>query len=282
VYRTLAQISGRGVNPVGRPRISAPTPITSRRAEWCYAWIEHEWVQINAEDCPTGRQYNKVVSLFSVDTVYLQYVKAFSFTSESASGQFALSRRRFKTIMDYHFAQNRIAVRQKKNVSGKCEGLIGSLSLHFLPSNSVCTSLNLKYNAAVTREDYDAWKMARNGHHQDIADFRRMYHADQLKSRNDPSFVCIGIDGSDQATTYCPQIWTSHLHKDMPSHSYVEQKVIGVVVHGTPDETIFYVADPRVKSGMDLTTNCLLDAVAHHTDLRATSARFQYDGELSF
>jgi hypothetical protein len=68
----------------------------------------------------------------------------------------------------------------------------------------------------------------------------------------------------------------------MPSHSYVEQKVIGVVVHGTPDETIFYVADPRVKSGMDLTTNCLLDAVAHHTDLRATSARFQYDGELSF
>ena len=144
----------------------------------------------------------------------------------------------------------------------------------------VCTSLIQKYNAAVSREDYQSWQEARNKHHQDIADYRRMYHADQLKSRNDPSFVCIGIDGSDQATTYCPQIWTSHLHSDMPDSSYVEQKVMAVVVHGIPDETIFYVVDPRVKCGMDLTTNCLFDAIANHTDLRATTARFQYDGEF--
>ncbi len=104
-----------------------------------------------------------------------------------------------------------------------------------------------------------------------------MYHADQIKSRSDSSFVCIGIDGSDQA---CPQIWVSHLHKDMPDKSYVEQKVMAVVVHGMPDETIFYVADPRVKCGMDLTVNCLLDALAHHTDLRASTARLQFDGEL--
>ncbi len=143
---------------------------------------------------------------------------------------------------------------------------------------AVCAALLLKYHAAVSQKDYQLWQEARNQHHQDIADFRRMYHADQIKSRSDSSFVCIGIDGSDQATTYCPQIWTSHLHKDMPENSYIEQKVIAVVVHGTPDETIFYVADPRVKCGMDLTTNCLLDAITHHTDLRASTVRFQYDG----
>jgi hypothetical protein len=122
VYRTISHLSGRGANPVGRPRINSSTPINSRLAEWCYSWIEHEWVAINAEDCPTGRQYKKVVSLFSTDAVYAQYVKAFSFTAECSSGQTALSRRRFKVILDYHFKINSIAVRKKKNVSGKCEG----------------------------------------------------------------------------------------------------------------------------------------------------------------
>jgi hypothetical protein len=90
-----------------------------------------------------------------------------------------------------------------------------------------------------------------------------MYQADQIKSRHDSSFICLGIDGSDQMTTYCPQLWMSHLHKDMPENSYVEQKVMVVVVHGMPDETVFYVCDPRVKSGMDLTVNCLMDALTH-------------------
>jgi hypothetical protein len=149
----------------------------------------------------------------------------------------------------------------------------------FMTLAVVCSALLLKYHAAVTLRDYQLWQEARNQHHQDIAEFRRMYHADQIKSRSDSSFVCIGIDGSDQATTYCPQMWTSHLHKDMPENSYIEQKVIAVVVHGTPDNTIFYVADPRVKCGMDLTTNCLFDAITYHTDLRASTARFQYDGD---
>ena len=81
-------------------------------------------------------------------------------------------------------------------------------------------------------------------------------------------------------TTYCPQLWMSHLHKDMPENSYVEQKVMVVVVHGMPDETVFYVCDPRVKSGMDLTVNCLMDALTNHADLRATSLRIQFDGNV--
>ena len=107
-----------------------------------------------------------------------------------------------------------------------------------------------------------------------------MYQADQIKSRHDSSFLYLGIDGSDQMTTYCPQLWMSHLHKDMPENSYVEQKVMVVVVHGMPDETVFYVCDPRVKSGMDLTVNCLMDALTNHADLRATSLRIQFDGNV--
>ena len=55
---------------------------------------------------------------------------------------------------------------------------------------------------------------------------------------------------------------------------------MGVVVHGAPDETIFYVTDPRVPHGMDLTTNCLLDALTNHTDLRASTLRIQFDGSI--
>ena len=67
----------------------------------------------------------------------------------------------------------------------------------------------------------------------------------------------------------------------MPENSYIQQKVVGVVVHGLPDATIFYVTDPRVSHGMDLTTNCLLDALTMHTDLRASTLRLQFDGLLA-
>ena len=67
----------------------------------------------------------------------------------------------------------------------------------------------------------------------------------------------------------------------MPENSYIQQKVMGVVVHRLPDATIFYVTDPRVSHGMDLTTNCLLDALAMHTDLRASTLRLQFDGLLA-
>ncbi len=117
VYRTIKNAQGRGLNPVGRPRVNSKTPITSVLAELCYSWIGHEWAEINAEDCPTGRQYKKVVGLFSTEAVYAQYTKAFSFTVEGLAGQYPLSRRRFKTILDFYLKQNEIAVRQKK----KCE-----------------------------------------------------------------------------------------------------------------------------------------------------------------
>ena len=93
-------------------------------ASWCQAWIEHDWVAINAEDCPTGRQYKKVVGLFSMDVVFSQYVKAFGFTAEAAAGQVALSKRSFSRILKHHFKANEIVVRSKKNVSGKCDGKI--------------------------------------------------------------------------------------------------------------------------------------------------------------
>ena len=67
----------------------------------------------------------------------------------------------------------------------------------------------------------------------------------------------------------------------MPENSYIQPKVMGVVVHGLPDATIFYVTDPRVSHGMDLTTNCLLDALTMHTDLRASTLRLQFDGLLA-
>jgi hypothetical protein len=96
--------------------------VNTAAASWCQAWIEHDWVAINAEDCPTGRQYKKVVGLFSMDAVFQQYVKAFGFTAEAAAGQVALSKRSFSRILNHHLEVSEIAVRSKKNVSGKCDG----------------------------------------------------------------------------------------------------------------------------------------------------------------
>ena len=47
----------------------------------------------------------------------------------------SLSRRHFKRILDHYFEVNEVAVRQKKNVTGKCEGLVNLASLkhyHFI------------------------------------------------------------------------------------------------------------------------------------------------------
>jgi hypothetical protein len=145
-------------------------------------------------------------------------------------------------------------------------------------SLSVCTALELRRHAAKTREEYNSWREARNLHHKEIQEFRRLYHADQIKSRTTADFLCIGIDAADSATTYCPQFWMTHLHKTMPEGSYVEQKIMSVVVHGTPDQIFFYANTPQVQAGMNLTTNCLLDVLANDADLRATTLRLQYDG----
>jgi hypothetical protein len=109
---------------IGRPKSSNGTPVNSRLSEWCYDWIKHDWAAVNAEDCPTGRDYSKVVSFFSRTEVYDQYTKAFSFTSDFAAGLKPLSLRTFRDILRHYMQQERVAERNKKNVSGKCEGEI--------------------------------------------------------------------------------------------------------------------------------------------------------------
>ena len=136
VYRTMKFLDDRGgLNPVGRPKTGLET---SARAEWCANWVEHEWIEINAEDCPTGRQYKKVVGMFSKKHVYDQYVKAFSFTSHAVNLD-ALSLTRFSAILDACMKRLEVAVRQKKNVSGKCEGelIVALVSLNSIDSSNL-------------------------------------------------------------------------------------------------------------------------------------------------
>ena len=55
-----------------------------------------------------------------------------------------------------------------------------------------------------------------------------------------------------------------------------------VVLHDQPDKIFFYVNTPQVRSGMNLTTNCLLEILSCDADLRASSLRLQYDGLCLF
>ena len=196
----------------GRPRVSAPTPINSNLAQLCYSWIENDFVAINAEDCPVGRQYSKVIGLFRTRDVYDKYIKSFELTSEHSAGLVPLSLKRFRIILKYHFDKNRVCIRKKKNVTGKCESMYRDMNCichvsHFIVL--ACNALDIQYQRASTREQLDHWKEARRAHMDDIGVYRGYYQADMQRSRSDSSFVCIAIDDSDQATTYCPQLWTS-------------------------------------------------------------------------
>ena len=121
VYRMVDRVNKGYTLKTGRPRVSAPTPINSNLAQLCYSWIENDFVAINAEDCPVGRQYSKAIGLFRTRDVYEKYIKSFELTSEHSAGQLPLSLKRFQTILKYHFDKNRVCIRKKKNVTGKCE-----------------------------------------------------------------------------------------------------------------------------------------------------------------
>ena len=199
----------------GRPRVSAPTPINSHLAQLCYSWIENDFVAINAEDCPVGRQYSKVIGLFRTSDVYDKYIKSFELSSDHSAGKLPLSLKRFRTILNYHFEKNRVCIRKKKNVTGSCESTYPYMKFIGHASDFIvlaCNALDIQYQRASTKEQMDHWKEARRVHMEDIGVYRGYYQTDMQRSRSDSSFVCIAIDGSDQATTYCPQLWTSHLH----------------------------------------------------------------------
>jgi hypothetical protein len=116
---------------IGRPKSSNGTPVNSRLSEWCYDWIKHDWAAVNAEDCPTGRDYSKVVSFFSRTEVYDQYTKAFSFTSDFAAGLKPLSLRTFRDILRHYMQQERVAERKKMLVvSAKVRFLFPNFSCH--------------------------------------------------------------------------------------------------------------------------------------------------------
>lgn len=125
MFRTLKLLRGnpaQSVAKIGRPCVSTGDPVNSPMAEWCYSWLQYDWAEINAEDCPTGRQYKKVVGIFSRKAVHEDYKKAFSFTTEFAAGKSPLSLKAFRSILKHFMETNHIAERHKKNVSGKCDG----------------------------------------------------------------------------------------------------------------------------------------------------------------
>jgi hypothetical protein len=125
------------------------------------------------------------------------------------------------------------------------------------------------------REELARVREARIVHHKDIMELRQLYVDDTQRAKHDFRFQTIAFDGTNSNTCNCPQDWRSSVRGEAVEGTFVPQKIQSVLIHGRA--LVFYVVPPFVKSGMDLTVSCLIDAM-QYVDPRTRVIRFQYDG----
>lgn len=121
--RILAKIkqSGTVVEPtLGRPKLldveRADPTLRSPQCQFILLWLRNIWGQSNVDWDPTNREYTGAINVLRVSDVYQEFL------AEGKLRGMAPSERTFRRIWDYWMATDRIRMRKKKNVSGKCTG----------------------------------------------------------------------------------------------------------------------------------------------------------------
>lgn len=125
VWRTVGEVR-KGMTPgsVGRPHQAATPNMNVRRVQrhmFLRTWLDKVWGETNAEPDPTGRDYAKVLPIFSRPAAYQQYCEYHASTAHRALDKAPLSYKVFLRQLTSWMAEERIAERQKKNVTGKCD-----------------------------------------------------------------------------------------------------------------------------------------------------------------
>ena len=90
-------------------------------------WLRNKWGRDNVDWDPTGEQYLGAIQVTRIRTVYTECV---AFTE--SRGLKAPSENTFRRIWKRWMETDRIRMRRKKNVSGKCPGWSAELLNTFL------------------------------------------------------------------------------------------------------------------------------------------------------
>lgn len=85
-------------------------------------WISEVWGAENAEPDPTAREYRFVLSIFSRPDTYELYCQYHKDSIYGSIGEPALSYKVFLKSLRTWMDEERVVERQKKNVTGKCDG----------------------------------------------------------------------------------------------------------------------------------------------------------------
>jgi hypothetical protein len=279
-------VNGDQVQDVGRPKGSSGSSATSARSHDAYAWLKR-WIEIFGDLDPVGQKFKYVVNYILPADLHEEYSRDFAF-SGMARNIFPLSQRSFIRVWSLFIHQERVRVRRKANTTTKCRGkdtknysprvFLG----HKLHSSSVwslcavCDELLVRSkDPKSNREELARVREARIVHHKDIMELRQLYVDDTQRAKHDFRFQTIAFDGTNSNTCNCPQDWRSSVRGEAVEGTFVPQKIQSVLIHGRA--LVFYVVPPFVKSGMDLTVSCLIDAM-QYVDPRTRVIRFQYDG----
>lgn len=123
-YRSLSRARGRERLPtLGRPKLSRNQ--TSDRNKYVTHWLREVWGKDHVDWDPSGKQYLGAIDVTRISAVY---PAAKAFIKERGLGNLSLTT--FRRLWDEWMDKDRIRMRRKKNVSGKCTGMFHSSHLY--------------------------------------------------------------------------------------------------------------------------------------------------------
>eukprot|EP00300_Choanocystis_sp_HF-7_P005828 c14299_g1_i2.p1 GENE.c14299_g1_i2~~c14299_g1_i2.p1 ORF type:complete len:828 (+),score=117.56 c14299_g1_i2:197-2680(+) len=247
----------------GRPKVfdeEKQDPLKSDVSFDCYSWIQ-QWGRETGEQDASPKDYDIVLDPFDISEVYSEYAKQFQWTVFGADAH-PVSSTQFRRIFAKWMNDERVRVRQKKNITTKCD---------------VCEDLKTRRQASPTKDKYEEVKRDSAKHRAFVRAIRACYRQDCVRARNDPYFAVVAFDGSDQQSTHVPLHWAKSQRGEYEENGVVSQKIQLNLKHGLPDQMDFYCFTPKTVQGMNLAMSCLYDSLRCLSP-QVEEVRLQCDG----
>lgn len=117
-----AVLGGTRVLEHGRPTISEQRldPMKSDASISCFEWIR-QWGREAGEQDSNSKDYDTVLDPIDVGEIYKEYLTQFRWIG-CGDGLQAVSSKQFQRLFRRWMDKDRVRVRQKKNITTKCDG----------------------------------------------------------------------------------------------------------------------------------------------------------------
>ena len=120
-----------------------------------------------------------------------------------------------------------------------------------------CTGLRGELMVAKSKEEYAQIHCRRRRHIEDVRMEREQYHRiRKLAADHESDWLCIIIDGMDQAKTNIPR---ANGKRDRGDEKTIPTRIIGVKIHGRFQK--FYIIPPDMPHDSNVTWSILLDCI---------------------